>query len=550
MKHSIIKVSILCVTALVTGSCSDFLEGFLQEQSQNKSYVKTAKDVELTLRGSAYYGWPSVSTGGASGLTGYGRALSADPNFPFISVMDDDCEETIYDNRVTSGVDYPRLMLRCFYKWDQENDLFHRTDGIKYTDYTWAQHYRFISRINALIYQIPIVAKKDNDSNSLEISDGQAHFMRAMHYFTLANIYGLPYCKATAKTDLCVPVKLTEMIEDKQFSRSTCEDTYKQIVSDLVYAAGKLEGKEHPSSVMFYPQEAPYYEATQAMLSRVYLYMERYQDAIDAADNVIATGKYSVLDYRPVTQNVNMKLLYTTSPETIFTQGGYTMPGIFMTDKDSDYSAACPYSFCASPDLLRSFPPGDLRRSLVFFMGAPSRERYYPDKFRPRLNEARLATGEYATLRLPEVLLNKAEALAMLGRDAEARAVIVDNLIDKRFTIEYAQAQKTALGALSGNALKDYIRAERRRELCFEGQRWYDLRRYQVNSVYPLTNFSITHQLYRYFGTDQMREEGKVVLRSYAEEKGSWVIPIPASEIVINSGTLSNYPRPARSVIP
>ena len=39
--------------------------------------------------------------------------------------------------------------------------------------------------------------------------------------------------------------------------------------------------------------------------------------------------------------------------------------------------------------------------------------------------------------------------------------------------------------AESGNALIDLIRKERQRELCLEGHRWYDLRRYTVCEKYP-----------------------------------------------------------------
>ena len=41
------------------------------------------------------------------------------------------------------------------------------------------------------------------------------------------------------------------------------------------------------------------------------------------------------------------------------------------------------------------------------------------------------------------------------------------------------------VNALSGEELVRFIREERRRELCLEGHRWFDLRRYKVAEKYP-----------------------------------------------------------------
>ena len=70
-------------------------------------------------------------------------------------------------------------------------------------------------------------------------------------------------------------------------------------------------------------------------------------------------------------------------------------------------------------------------------------------------------------IRLPEVILNKAEALAMLTRDGDAKTEL-EKLRSKRFA---AAPSVTA----TGEALIDFIRDERCRELCFEGHRWFDL---------------------------------------------------------------------------
>ncbi|NEW80884.1 MAG: RagB/SusD family nutrient uptake outer membrane protein [Mariniphaga sp.] len=77
-------------------------------------------------------------------------------------------------------------------------------------------------------------------------------------------------------------------------------------------------------------------------------------------------------------------------------------------------------------------------------------------------------------LRYGEVLLNYAEACIELGQDAEARTYI--NMIRKR-------AGQPDLPALAGDALRQAYRHERRVEMAFEDQRFWDVRRWLIGSV-------------------------------------------------------------------
>ena len=85
--------------------------------------------------------------------------------------------------------------------------------------------------------------------------------------------------------------------------------------------------------------------------------------------------------------------------------------------------------------------------------------------------------------------------------------------------------------------LVNFIRAERRRELCFEGHRWADLKRYAVNTKYPQRT-EIYHTVY----TGNNRYAGYYVLKPYGEDDG-WILPLPEDEIIFNDGALDN---PAR----
>jgi hypothetical protein len=78
-------------------------------------------------------------------------------------------------------------------------------------------------------------------------------------------------------------------------------------------------------------------------------------------------------------------------------------------------------------------------------------------------------------LRYGEVLLNYAEACIELGQDAEARTYI--NKIRTR------AGQPDLPGTLTGDALRQACRQERRIELAFEDHRFWDVRRWLIGQV-------------------------------------------------------------------
>ena len=145
-------------------------------------------------------------------------------------------------------------------------------------------------------------------------------------------------------------------------------------------------------------------------------------------------------------------------------------------------------------------------------------------------------------LRLAEVVLNKAEAQVMLGKNSEA-AQTINALRAKRFA-------SASPAPADGNQLVNFIRDERRRELCFEGHRWFDLRRYAVNSKYPLSSdYTITHPAYAYNESKGTAEQvGYYVLESYQKDQAAWVIPVPDETINFNRGEITNLLRKTRDM--
>ena len=138
-------------------------------------------------------------------------------------------------------------------------------------------------------------------------------------------------------------------------------------------------------------------------------------------------------------------------------------------------------------------------------------------------------------LRYPEILLNKAEAQACLGQ-SEAVSTL-------RSLMQYRYKKMPTIPS-GGKELVDFVRLERRKELCYEGHRWFDLRRYAVNNTYPCKR-AIEHVCYQ-IATDAggsviAEKVGETTLEEYNDNSfGSWMIPIPQSVIEFCDGNMKN----------
>lgn len=525
----IYQIAVLCGLMFTTAACGNFLE----EYSQNQAYVENVTDLDELLIGEGYF------TGGFTSLYlptesyAYWTNISKTQPwfFPYIHLMDDDVEEYVYGMPGETS-NYPRLNAYNLYRWQAEP--FYDANNDEVNDENWAEMWSRIAAMNSIIYQLTqINIDKNEEATALRV-EGEARFLRAQFYFWMANIYGQPYCKATASTDLCIPLKTSEEVEDLYFSRATAEDVYGQMVEDLTRATECLRGVTQTTK----------YRTNQAaaftLLSRVHLYMENYEAAVAAADSALTLG-YELEDMKGLTDGT--KIVKVNSSETIFTHGLYLMHILHPEAQTynvpgNGYGTHCS-GYTTSSDLMNTFDEKDLRRK-VFFTKRALATGYRCVK----MNEEEWANevSDKFAIRLPEAYLNKAEALACLHRDAEARAT-VDELRALRFeTADFVATDK------SGNELINFIRDERRRELCFEGHRWFDLRRYAVNSVCPFEK-EIHHTSILY-SNKTIVSEGEYVLNPYSQDKAAYVLPIPDDAIDFNKGNLKNEVRPERTLQP
>ncbi|KAA2242623.1 RagB/SusD family nutrient uptake outer membrane protein [Chitinophaga agrisoli] len=137
------------------------------------------------------------------------------------------------------------------------------------------------------------------------------------------------------------------------------------------------------------------------------------------------------------------------------------------------------------------------------------------------------ATSQWVVFRLSEIYLNYAEACAALGEYGEARSYL-----------DMLRQQKAGLPAVTAAdaALMDRIRHERRIELCFEGHRYFDIRRWGIAEVgsEDAKGVIITKQANGSFTYQQTTVEERTWT------PGFYFYPIPRTEIQKNPNITQN----------
>ena len=156
------------------------------------------------------------------------------------------------------------------------------------TEYTWELGYRVIGNCNKII---EIIQGLGNESTREQtIMMGENYYLRALSYFLLVNEFAQPYSNNPTQNP-GLPLKLTSDPNDLPQSRSTVAEVYDQEVLDLKDAITylTLQQGETPKSNIYATKEA-----AEALLARVYLYMENWDGAWEMANKVITSGRFEL----------------------------------------------------------------------------------------------------------------------------------------------------------------------------------------------------------------------------------------------------------------
>jgi len=328
--------------------------------------------------------------------------------------------------------------------------------GTGYATRLWVDAYEGINMANMVInstFKPPTTLLPEFDQ-----LQGEAHAVRALAHFDLVRMFAQHYTFTADASHPGVPIVLVSDMTSLP-ARNTVAEVYDQIISDFNTAIDKMT-MTRAGPFMFTK------EAAQALLSRVYLYMEDFSTARTMADAVINSGKHSLVS----------RGAYVTQ----FATGGSSEAIFEIAYNDADnngsdclggmYRASGYGDFLPAKDLLDMIEPDDIRKEM--FVVDPQLTGIYASH---RVNKWPTAanTDNVPVVRLSEVHLNRAEANARSGQDAAAQTDL--NLIRQRSLA--AAPDLTA----TGQALLDEILRERRIELSYEGHRIFDITRHRLD---------------------------------------------------------------------
>lgn len=309
----------------------------------------------------------------------------------------------------------------------------------------WNSSYNQIYAANSVIEGVQnSVSLATEDRNQLK---GEALFVRALLHFYLLNAFGdIPY------------IRTTDYVQNKVVHRMPETEVYTLIKADLEEAITLL-----PEDYISAERVRPNKWAAQALLARVHLYTQTWDEASNAASAVLnQTGLY-------VWEEDLDKIFLKESTTTIW----QLMPGV----PGDNTMEASTFSFISGPPplstlsnaLIGAFETNDQRK--VHWIEAITDGTdtwYHANKYKAVVNTG--SSVEYSIVfRLAEQYLIRAEARAHQGDLIGAK----EDLNKIRQT-----AGLPPTTALTAAAIIDAVLQERRVELFTEfGHRFFDLKR-------------------------------------------------------------------------
>jgi tetratricopeptide (TPR) repeat protein len=307
---------------------------------------------------------------------------------------------------------------------------------------------------------------------------GQALAVRAFCHFDLVRTYGYPYLKDNGQSLGAVIVNKTLAPgEALEMPRSTVADTYNFILTDLQAALPLLFKPSTVAAAQAAPNPANEiagkigklnYWGAKMLQARAYLYMGQYDNAYNAAKEVITDSPYQLITNDGYLASLGVQ----GGNETIFEI-------LVGSDRDTDMDAnnnfdgMYNYVWHANPALARLIPtkawldimaedPNDIRGKVIS-VGDGAEGTTWIKKFPGIAGDFK--RNNPRIFRLAEAYLIAAEAACRTGKQADADSYL--DAIRKRANPNNEKITCTV----------DAVLKERRKELIGEGHRFFDLMR-------------------------------------------------------------------------
>ncbi|HSZ86041.1 MAG TPA: RagB/SusD family nutrient uptake outer membrane protein [Puia sp.] len=356
----------------------------------------------------------------------------------------------------------------------------------------WGNFYEGITNCNLVLANIPSISM-DTALRSRIL--GEAKFLRAWYYFMLVNIYG------------DVPVVLTPLLPAQlQIAQTPAQQIYESVIEPDLFAAINALPVNYTGTDVGRATSG----AATALLSKVYLYQQKWDSSLIYSQKIIAGAQYSLM--KIYSQNFDAD--HKNNSESIFEVQmlsnqaigvGNNLNQWFAPQVDNGYFFNCP-----TQNFVDEFERTDSgvydprldytigRDSMPWFNGeiflaSWSPTGYLTKKYQQPFSEVPISlkgTGscDYLAVRYADVLLFNAEALNELGQTTAA--LIPLNQVRKRARESYLyDSTQAGVGVIPNGLLPDVtaidqgsvrtaIQHERRVEFGFEFHRFFDIIRW------------------------------------------------------------------------
>ncbi|MBB6235561.1 hypothetical protein HDC90_000158 [Pedobacter sp. AK013] len=406
MKTSYIRNAVFLAVVLLSVSCKKYLEELPNNALQTESAITDVNTARAAIIG-AY-----------DRLQGY--YASSYPTLGTITT----------DNVVFNGTLSEYLQL-------DQNAI--PTDNV-ITVSAYQGIYRTINSVNSVIAAVPSISDPLLTATEKNSILGEAYFIRALSYFDLARGWGGVQLQLKPTTDLSVL---------KGIKRSTLDQTYDQVLADLIQAEQLLP---EDATTRNRAQKS----AARALRARLHLYRKQWADAETYATLVINNAKYTLVKpYKSFftapfqTAESVLELAYSVNDRNSYWNLWYpsSLGGQF-TLKPSDALVA----------KLNNPAIGGTRNSLIAGSGTAIYGVLY--------NTTATSIDPSYLIRIAELYLIRAEARAQQNK-------LLDAATD--LNAVRARADVGPTSATTQVALLQAIEDENGVEFAFEAHRWFDL---------------------------------------------------------------------------
>jgi hypothetical protein len=340
----------------------------------------------------------------------------------------------------------------------------------------WRGPWPGILYCNEVIQQVPGI---DMDTTLRNRVVGEAKFLRANYYFILVRYFG----------DVPLITEPQTPNDDLYPARTPKNQVYDLIEQDLQDAVRLLPRREtYTGSDVGRASKG----SALGLLAKVYLTLGDYADVIPLCQQVTDLGYTLNASYAD-----NFDPAHKNGPESLFEvqYSGSTTYGFFddlnqaswtstfMGPRNTTFVGGAYGWNQPTQEFVDSYEAGDKRKDLtILYEGCPDfngnvykssysttgynvRKFLVPTTVSPQYNTS---NEDFPVLRYADVLLMEAEALNETGKTTEAEAPL--NQVRIRAGLPEVHGQSQA-------DLRNTILHERRMELAFEGDRWFDLLR-------------------------------------------------------------------------